>query len=464
MQLDWSTKRKITISVILATVLLIGVGILYALFFVSEPTCFDGIRNQNEINIDCGGVCQRLCKEQTADPIVLWDRTFNVDKNMYNVVALVENPNIQAWAENVPYQFRIFDQDNVELQTRTGQITIPPNDTFAIFKGRVELERPPSRTVFTFTDAPQWIRAQGSYDIRNIQVSNKRFGSLDSQPRLDVDITNNSIRSISNIEVVSIIYDNDGNAVGVSRTIIDELDDDETRRVSFTWPKSFDVGNQVCTQPADVMVILDRSGSMNDDNDTPPQPLRDVIESAQTFLEMLANKDMSGLVSFATDATLDASLTSDLSTVRTAIGDIKIDNPDNEQHTNISAGIETAYNELSSGRGNDESAKMIVLLTDGIATRPLPPDGENNDASDKYAQKQALKIADKARADGMEVFVIGLGDSVDKEFLKQLAGDDLHFSFSPTTDDLGEIYEDVATFICRKDPNVTRIFIQKHSR
>jgi hypothetical protein len=50
------------------------IGLLYLVFFSlvvfffysvfkTKETCFDGLKNQNEEDVDCGGVCFKKCKK-----------------------------------------------------------------------------------------------------------------------------------------------------------------------------------------------------------------------------------------------------------------------------------------------------------------------------------------------------------------------------------------------------------------
>ena len=82
---------------------------------------------------------------------------------------------------------------------------------------------------------------------------------------------------------------------------------------------------KACEQyyPVDVVLVFDRSGSMNDDgwdetiNDW--QPIGDAKIAAKNFVDLLGGNDRAGLVSFATKASLDEPLTFDHQDVKDAI-------------------------------------------------------------------------------------------------------------------------------------------------
>ena len=53
-------------------------------------------------------------------------------------------------------------------------------------------------------------------------------------------LSNSSIETIKDIEVVAIIFDLKDNAVAVSSTFVERLSDRSSRNLVFTWPNKFD--------------------------------------------------------------------------------------------------------------------------------------------------------------------------------------------------------------------------------
>lgn len=73
-------------------------------------------------------------------------------------------------------------------------------------------------------------------------------------------------------------------------------------------------------RPLDVMLVLDRSGSMDDAGGSPPEPITSAKNAAKLLVDTLdPAQDQVGLVSYATTASLDRTLTSNLAAVKTAI-------------------------------------------------------------------------------------------------------------------------------------------------
>ncbi|MFA6227280.1 MAG: hypothetical protein WC631_02300 [Candidatus Paceibacterota bacterium] len=237
--MSWAQRRKATYlsGIILFFIIIILIIVVPRLF--KTATCFDGIKNQSEIGIDCGGPCQIICRAEYSDPIVQWVRWAKVTSSgTYNVLAYIENPNIGSGAYDAPYNFKIYDKDGVLLFEKYGNAYIPPNKKFAIFEDGINLlDKTPSRINFTFTTGAVWQKM----DNRELGiVSDSNILSKESlKPRLDSVIRNKTLRDIKDIEVIAILYDSNNNAVAFSRTKIDLLDKESTQNIVFTWPEPF---------------------------------------------------------------------------------------------------------------------------------------------------------------------------------------------------------------------------------
>jgi Mg-chelatase subunit ChlD len=121
-------------------------------------------------------------------------------------------------------------------------------------------------------------------------------------------------------------------------------------------------------------------------------------------------------------------LTGDRSALVTALDRIQI-----ERQTRIDLGIEVAREELNSDRRHPGNQAVMIVLTDGKAN-PLGPDA-------------AVREADKAKADKITIFTIGLGEDLDLEALRAIASRRSYFYRAPDAEDLGDIYSKIAVEI-----------------
>ncbi len=457
---SWSVKRKVTYIGILSgfVVFVIVVPLFFILY--KAPTCFDGKQNGDENGSDCGGSCQLLCIFDAKEPDILWSRSFKVTPSIYSSVAYIQNFNITSQAIDVRYVFKLYDNQNKLVATREGFAFIPRNKKFAIFEPNIVVgESVPTRTVFEFTEVPQWIK--NNEEIPRLSVNAKSLSREDALPRIDANVQNLSLIPFSNIEIVAIVYDGKDNAIGASRTYIDKLEKDQSADVVFTWPAPFDTQQSVCKVPADVMMVIDRSGSMASDGASPPQPLTDVKNAAILFVNQLGEFDKVGLVSYADTASspIDAFLSKDFKKVKDSIGAVSI-GIDGLQQTNIADGLLKALGEFSSERYNTSARKIIVALTDGVPTRPLKVGDET------FPETEALRIATETKTSGTQIYTVGLGSNINENLLKNIASTPDHYFSVLSSKNLGSIYKEIAISICKDSPTTIEIIplVQKGLR
>jgi len=451
---DWASRRKaIYLGIIVLTLSALSFAIFWKFWFRS-PTCFDGVKNGDETGIDCGGSCSLVCSSGTIKPIIKWDpRLFEILPGLWSVLVYVENPNINIEATYFPYTFTLYDENNKVLEKRNGATILPKNKTVGVFEGSIVIAdgKKPKRAVFEFGDNIVWKKNETTAD--NISITNSPLSKLDSEPRIVANVKNNSTEEIKNIELVAVVFDGADNAVAASRTFVESLKKNENANVFFTWPKPFDLGSRVCEKPSDVMLLMDRSGSMSALGNNPPQPLSLAKEAAVSFVEQLSPKDKIGVVSFATKSKdpIDLTLTSDFNLVKQTIESINIETG-STQYTNIYEALHSAWQELISARIQTESSKILILLTDGQATNPKNPTGGTEEDDIKYAENLAIKESSNIKKDDILIYTIGLGKEINESFLKTLASKEENYFFAPTASDLEGIYKNISYKICKEIP------------
>ncbi|MFH0804128.1 MAG: vWA domain-containing protein [Candidatus Zambryskibacteria bacterium] len=451
---SWATRRR---AIYLGAIVFALSAISYIIFWqfwYTTPTCFDNAKNGDETGVDCGGSCVLICRADVLQPIVKWDpRLFEVLPGIWSILVYVENPNTNIDVTYVPYTFTIYDESNKILAERKGATILPKNKTVGIFEGSIAIKEGvrPKRAVFELGDNILWNKNEKVGE--DITITHGSILRLESAPRIEANVKNESTEEIKNIELVVVIFDGLDNAIATSRTFVENLKKNENTNIFFTWPKPFDLGSKVCEKPSDVILLLDRSGSMASLGLNPPQPLTDAKSAATTFVDQLSPKDKVGVVSFATmpKEPMDLNLTSDLSLAKQAIGAVSIESG-NTQYTNIYGALNSAWQELVSARAQDKSSKIIVLLTDGVANNPRSPNGGTETEDIKYAEDLTLKESSNIKKDGLSIYTIGLGGNINESFLKTIASKANNYFFAPKASDLETIYKNISFDICKELP------------
>lgn len=423
-------------------------------FWYSAPTCFDGVKNNDESGIDCGGSCSLVCRAEVIQPIIRWDpRLFEILPGIWSSLVYVENPNIDSEAVYVPYTLTIYDEQNDILIKREGATVLPKNKTVGIFDGSIIMPegKKPRRAIFELGKNIVWNKRISSEG--KIKITHTPLLRLQSAPRVEANVKNEDIKDLKNIELVIAIFDGQDNAIAASRTFLENLKKGESESVFFTWPRPFELGSRVCERPSNVMLLLDKSGSMTSVSQDPPQPLTAVKDAAISFVKQLSVNDTVGIISFATEAQnpIDLPLTTDLVSAERAISLVEIEK-DGVQYTNIYDALHFAWQELATPRAKEKASKIIILLTDGVATHPKSPDGRTEADDIKYAEDLALKESIEIKKDNVFIYSIGLGEKINEPFLKQIASSEENYFFAPTADDLKTIYKNISSDICKEIP------------
>lgn len=425
----------------------------YALFFTAPPSCFDFAQNGDERDIDCGGSCTRICAIDVTQPIVQWSRSFRVIDGQYNAVAYVENKNQIAAAPVVKYTFSLHDENGL-IAERKGTTILPPNSVYPIFEQRIETGgRVPTQTFISIEPPELWLPAeQGRNQFR---VVSREIQNSDILPRLEARIENTALTEAQDVEIVATIFDVTGNALTSSRTFIERFDPRSEQTLTFTWPEPIATTVRSCEVPSDIVVMLDRSGSMAADGGDPPEPLESAKKAAQSFVQQLRTTDQVSILSYATEPSspMEQLLTGNKAQAMSAIAGTKMGS-DGTQYTNMSAAFNVASTELLSSRHRDNARKVIILLTDGDVTRPLNAAGERDV---EYAAQAARDAATAAKDNGILVYTIGFGSgfksadgtiSRDVQLIRNLASDEEKYFEAPTVEELMRVYTEIASDIC----------------
>ncbi len=408
---------------------------VYFMYFYQTPTCFDRTQNGTEIGLDCGGGCMRICAFTVIPPTVVWAKSFEVIKGQYNAVGYVENKNIGAGTPAITYTFKLFDEAGL-ISERTGTTVLPPDSTYPVFEGRINTDgRVPTKTTLELAAADMWLPSNlGRGQFKTVDL---KLVEADTRPKLNVTMENTELTEARGVEVVAVIFDVKDNPLTASQTFVDIFPARSQKDLIFTWPYPIAKTIRSCSVPTDIVIAIDLSGSMNNDGGTPPQPISNVLTAASTFALQLRPDDKIGVVTFATKSSTPVLLAQNTQAASIAIKALRIDPKEEIGNTNTGAGIAAARAELNSARHNPNARKIVVLLTDGLATAP----GKD---PDEFAKTEASLL----KADGITLYTIGLGAGVNMDFLRTIASEPQLAFAAPTTATLGGIYKTITGAIC----------------
>ncbi len=438
-------------------------AIVYMVYFYTPGNCFDGKMNGDERGIDCGGPCVRICAFDVPDPTVRWVRSFEIVPGRYNVVAYIENHDRVAATPRLEYVIELHDEQGLVTSVE-GETILPPNSVYPVFEGPIFTgDRRPTEARIVFDKPEMWQPATAGRE--QFSVRERELFGADSSPRLEAYVYNNALTGARDVEVVATIFDLQGEPLTASRSVVDSFRPRSDERVVFTWPEPIAQTVRSCEVSSDVIIILDRSGSMAADGGDPPEPLESAKNAAVGFVQILQPNDQVGYLSYATTPTfpIEQTLTSDRNQVIRSIRSTRM-GTDGIQYTNMGAAFNVALEELTSGRQRDDARKVIVFLTDGDVTRPVNPQTGLRDV--EYAAQYARDAAQRAKDANVTIYTIGFGDFFleisgildrDVQLIKDLATDPSFYFEAPTIAELEKAYSEIAEDICEEGAAVIDI-------
>lgn len=204
---------------------------------------------------------------------------------------------------------------------------------------------------------------------------------------------------------------------------------------SFTVTLSLTASPDIVSNPADIVLILDRSGSMAG------SPLANMKNGARKFIDIIAEAtggtqtgqlgggSRIGIVSFADTATQDTQLITSVADLKAAVTSLTANGS-----TNHADAFEKALQLFPAGTTNQ---KVMVMFTDGVTTAGGNPN----------------TVAATAKAQGVVIYCIGLSGNggIDENALEDWASDpsSSYVAITPDDEELENLFEDLANNITK---------------
>lgn len=212
---------------------------------------------------------------------------------------------------------------------------------------------------------------------------------------------------------------------------------------SFQIKLSLTAAPDITTNPTDIVLILDRSGSMQG------APLANLKNGANAFIDIIdeatdgtqdgqiGSGSHIGIVSFATTATQDTQLITDVADLKAAVDALDADGSTNHEDAFTKA--------LDLFDPASTNAKVMVMFTDGVTTAGGNPN----------------TVATLAKSQGVIIYCIGLSGNggIDEQALRDWASDpdSAYVAITPDDAELEDLFEDLARNI--SNPGATNVVI-----
>ena len=260
---EWADSRKLNIAITgMIIIFVIVISITFVILYEGE-NCKDGILNQNEEGVDCGGACPSQCILSVEDPIPVWGRAFRISNNAYAIMYYIENTNPTLLAMGVPYTINILDAKGKTIDRIKGSLNVYPKRITPVFIPFVETGKKTVDSVsIEFDKPPNWVYYDG--ELPKVSATDERFQLLkNGGVRANAIVVNDELNIVNEVDVYGVIFDNKNNAVAAASTYIETLNAKDQREVTFTWVNDIEDIEYVCDGSGEVF-LLEGSGSSSD--------------------------------------------------------------------------------------------------------------------------------------------------------------------------------------------------------
>jgi hypothetical protein len=242
MDLSRENKQRLVAFVYFVIVILLSTGVYFA--FIKPPeTCFDNKQNQDEADVDCGGVCQAVCKENvTGADLEIKEMTFVPGGNeQYDVLGKIYNPNDEIGAVSFAYTADLQDNSGKILASRSGTSYILPQENKYIFELGFASESSPSAVSFQIKEV-KWARFSGYQEKPSINIYQKRYNQISSGAGFSEAyglVSNESPYDFHSIIVKVILRDAEDKPLAFNTTEMRTVKSQEERDFRLVWPSAF---------------------------------------------------------------------------------------------------------------------------------------------------------------------------------------------------------------------------------
>lgn len=211
---------------------------IYGGLFPSNPTCFDGIRNQGETDVDCGGPCTPCEVKALKDLKVNYVKVFKAADGI-GAVAEIYNPNATWAAANFDYNLTLTDSSGVVAENFSGNSFVYAGDLKYIVKPY--LKEDPLKivkgnlTISNFQWVPMAQLPKPQIDLSNIQTTK------DSTLSVSGKASNRSEYDFSSANVYALVYNSSNDLLAGSMTTLDSLPKFESKDFKISFSKELNL-------------------------------------------------------------------------------------------------------------------------------------------------------------------------------------------------------------------------------
>ncbi len=234
--------QKRFIILVVYALIFIAIGSWIYTIITPEPTCFDGKKNQQEEEIDCGGPCQKKCqKEIVVENLQIQEKDFvTARENEFDVMAKITNPNSRYGAAKFKYEFTLLDNADNVLQKRAGESYVLPGENKYLLEMNLQSEVKPTKVDLKIFDY-KWQEFVGFEEPKLIVYDEKFMAYNDTYANSRVTglLKNESNFDFNSVQINIILRASNGKLLALAQSEMRTVPSGEERDFNIIWPYLF---------------------------------------------------------------------------------------------------------------------------------------------------------------------------------------------------------------------------------
>jgi len=237
--MDYKLKRQLIFSAVLVAVVAVSVFFGYQLF-KQEASCIDGILNQDEEKVDCGGSCAACKVVRFSDIEIMEYHSFFVG-NAYDALAQVRNPNTQHGTRSLAYTFHFYDESKNVIAEKKGMTYLLAGQTRYIVENNISVDKAVSFVTFTVDSFGIWEAQERVAGQLALPIFSKKYERVSATEQGFAKVTgtveNQSDHTFTSVDIHVVLVDKNKKPIAVGKTELSNVRFHEGRAFVVLFPK-----------------------------------------------------------------------------------------------------------------------------------------------------------------------------------------------------------------------------------
>ncbi|MCR4322936.1 MAG: FxLYD domain-containing protein, partial [Candidatus Azambacteria bacterium] len=203
-------------------------------------SCIDGVLNQGEEKVDCGGPCMACRVVRFSDVTVETYHLFSAG-GAYDAIAQVRNANAQHGTRALAYTFRFFDESKNVIAEKKGTTYLLAGQTRYIVENNIDIKTPAAFVTFIVDSFGTWELQEKLTGQVVLPVFSKKYERVSTTEsgfaKVTGTVENQSDYTFSTVDINVVLVDGDKNPIAVGKTELNNVRFHEGRAFVVLFPK-----------------------------------------------------------------------------------------------------------------------------------------------------------------------------------------------------------------------------------